>query len=266
MNGPSRTAPIRLEPDGALITVVIDAPPENHIGRVLAAELRALCRDLREDGSYRALILTGSRTVFSRGTDAALMSDAKTGAGGVHAAQQALEAYRCASALGSLPFPVIAAIEGDALDQGLELALAADIRVAAGGARFRMGQLAEGLIPWDGGSQRLPRVVGPAWATDLIMTGRTIDASEAANIGLVGRVAADGSALDLARDVAAEVLAGGPIAARYAKEAVNAGMDMVLDHGILLETDLTMVLQTTKDRDEGIRSFLERRGPEFTGE
>ena len=265
-NGPGRTAPIRLEPDGALLTVVLDAPPDNRVGRALAAELRSLCHGLREEGSCRALVLTGGTGVFSRGTDAALMSEAGTDAAGAHPAQRTLEAYRCASALASLPFPVIAAIEGDAFDQGLELALAADIRVAAEGARFRMGQLAEGLIPWDGGTQRLPRVVGAAWAADVVLTGRTLDAAEAARIGLVARVATNGTALGAARDIAAQVLAGGPIAARYAKEAVNAGMDMVLDHGILLETDLTMVLQTTKDRDEGIRSFLERRDPEFTGE
>ncbi len=266
MNDRGHVAPIRLEPEGALLTVVLDAPPENRIGRVIAAELRALCHDLREGGNYRALILTGRPTVFSHGTDSTLMDEANVGGGQVHAAHQALEAYRCASSLASLPFPVIAAIEGGAFDQGLELALSADIRVAGAGARFRMGQIAEGLIPWDGGSQRLPRIAGPAWATDLIMTGRTIDVEEAVAIGLVGRTVDAGNALDAARDLAATVLAGGPIAARYAKEAVMTGMDMVLDHGILLETDLTMVLQTTKDRDEGIRSFLERRDPEFTGE
>ena len=183
-----------------------------------------------------------------------------------HSASALLDRFRCANAIASLPFPVIAAINGDAHDQGLELALAADIRVAAESASFRMGQAAEGMIPWDGGTQRLPRVVGPAHATDLILTGRTIGADEGLRMGLVNRVAAVGEALRVAEEIATEILAGGPIAARYAKEVISSGTEMTLDQGILLETDLTMILQTTKDREEGIRSFLERREPEFTGE
>jgi enoyl-CoA hydratase/carnithine racemase len=266
MTSDGRPSPLSLEPDGALLTIVIDDPPDNQVSRIFAAELRALCRDLTEDETYRALIVTGTDAVFSRGTAPTMFEEASGSRGNAHAAEAILDAYRCASALSSLPFPVIAALEGDVLDQGLELALAADIRVAGDGCSFRFGHLADGLIPWDGGTQRLPRVIGPAWATDMIMTGRAVDAREAETIGLVSRLTPSGAALGAARDIAMTILAGGPIAARYAKEAVHAGMDMTLDHGILLETDLTMVLQTTKDRDEGIRSFLERRNPEFTGE
>ena len=138
--------------------------------------------------------------------------------------------------------------------------------MAAESASFRMGQAAEGMIPWDGGTQRLPRVVGPAHATDIILTGRTIGTDEALRMGMVNRVSAVGEALRVAEGIAAEILAGGPIAARYAKEVISSGTEMTLDQGILLETDLTMILQTTKDREEGIRSFLERRGAEYTGE
>jgi enoyl-CoA hydratase/carnithine racemase len=266
MTSDGRPSPLSLEPDGTLLTIVIDDPPDNHVSRVFAAELRALCRDLREDDTYRALIVTGTDEVFSRGTAPAMFEEASGARGNAHAAEAVLDAYRCASALSSLPFPVIVAMEGDVFDQGFELALAADIRVAGEGCSFRFGHLAGGLIPWDGGTQRLSRVVGPAWAADMIMTGRSIDARESESIGLVTRVTRSGGALDAAREIARTILAAGPIAARYAKEAVHTGMDMTLDHGILLETDLTMVLQTTKDRDEGIRSFLERRDPEFRGE
>ena len=204
-------------------------------------------------------------TAFSRGTSSSFMAESTDTTSG-HQASALLDSYRCANAIASLPFPVIAAINGDAHDQGLELALAADIRVAAESASFRMGQAAEGLIPWDGGTQRLPRVVGPAHATDLILTGRTIGADEGLRMGLVNRVSAVGEALRVAEEIATEILAGGPIAARYAKEVISSGTEMTLDQGILLETDLTMILQTTKDREEGIRSFLERRAPEYTGE
>ena len=230
---------------------------------------------LREDSPFDAVIITGDGeaagqngegiAAFSRGTGRSFLSESAEASSG-NAAQALFDSYRCASAIASLPFPVIAAINGDAYDQGLELALAADIRVAAETAQFRMGQALQGIIPWDGGTQRLPRIVGPAHATDLLLTGRTIGAEEALDMGLVNRVAPPADALSTAQEIAEQILAGGPIAARYAKEVILAGSEMTLDQGILLETDLTMILQTTKDREEGIRSFLERRDPEFTGE
>ena len=248
------------------MVAALDRPPDNHLDRSLAATLRDLCTSLREEGEVQALILTGGGSnAFSRGTDPALMTEAKESTSAA-AMAELLEAYRCANAVASLPFVVLAAIDGDAFDQGLELALAADIRIAAEGARFRMGQVASGSIPWDGGTQRLPRIVGPAHAMELIMTGRTVDAAEAERLGLVNEVTSTGDALDAAKEMAATILAGGPIAARYAKEVIHTGMEMTLEQGILLETDLTMILQTTEDRAEGIRSFLERREPRFTGE
>ena len=270
------TSPITLRPLGRLLIASLNRPPDNLINEPLAGALRELCATLREDSPFDALILTGhdpeseqpgdadnEERAFSRGTDPDMGSaDAPPG----HAAASAMERHRCAAAISRLPIPVIAAVNGDAFDQGLELALAADIRVASESARFRMGQVAAGVIPWDGGTQRLPRCVGPARATDLILTCRDIGASGAMAMGLVNRVARDGETLSAAEEVAAQILAGGPIAARYAKEVVSTGTEMTLEQGILLETDLTMILQTTQDREEGIRSFLERRDPEFRGE
>ena len=258
---------ITLHPEGRLLTAVLNRPPDNSIDRAMASSLGELCATLREDSPFDALILTGDEgdAAFSRGTDSSLLDDAHD-LTSAHALSSLLDQFRCASAIASLPFPVIAAVNGDAFDQGLELALAADIRVAAETATFRMGQAAEGMIPWDGGTQRLPRIVGPAHATDLLLTGRTVGAGEALGMGLVNRVAPSGGALGVAQEIAEQILAGGPIAARYAKEVISSGTEMTLDQGILLETDLTMILQTTKDREEGIRSFLERREAEFGGE
>ena len=273
MNSPS---PITLRPVGRLLIASLNRPPDNLINEPLAEALRDLCATLREDSPFDALILTGhdpeseqpegdgaNNHAFSRGADPEMGSaDAPAG----HAAALAIERRRCATAISGLPIPIIAAVNGDAFDQGLELALAADIRVASESARFRMGQVAAGAIPWDGGTQRLPRCVGPARATDLILTCRDIGASEAMAMGLVNRVARDGETLNTAEEIAAQILAGGPIAARYAKEVVSTGTEMTLEQGILLETDLTMILQTTQDRQEGINSFLERRDPEYRGE
>ena len=264
----SSNDPITLRPEGRLLTAVLSCPPDNFIDRALASSLKELCATLREDSPFDALIITGESEgagVFSRGTDQSFLSESAEASSG-SAAQAVFDGYRCASAVASLPFPVITAINGDTFDQGLELALAADIRVAAETAQFRMGQALQGIIPWDGGTQRLPRIVGPAHATDLLLTGRTIGAGEALDMGLVNRVVASSDVLSAAQEIAAHILAGGPIAARYAKEVILSGSEMTLNQGILLETDLTMILQTTKDREEGIRSFLERREPEFKGE
>ena len=188
----STNDPIALRPEGRLLTAVLSRPPDNYIDRAMASSLKELCATLREDSPFDVLIITGEGEgagAFSRGTDQSFLSESAEASSGSEA-QAVFDGYRCASAIASLPFPVIAAINGDAFDQGLELALAADIRVAAETAQFRMGQALQGIIPWDGGTQRLPRIVGPAHATDLLLTGRTIGAGEALDMGLVNRVVA----------------------------------------------------------------------------
>jgi enoyl-CoA hydratase/carnithine racemase len=172
-----------------------------------------------------------------------------------------------ADGLAGLPIPVIVSVNGDALDHGLELALAGDLRISAEGARFGLTDLSRpGCFPWDGGTQRLPRLVGPAWASDLILTSRTISSAEALHIGLVNRVVPSGELAQETRRLAGAIAAGGPIAARYAKEAVTGGADLSLAEGLRLEADLNIILQSTDDRAEGIRSFADRRSPRFTGQ
>lgn len=161
--------------------------------------------------------------------------------------------------LAGIDRPLVAAIGGDAVGQGLELALSCDIRLCAEHSRFGLPQVAGGLIPWDGGTQRLPRTVGKANALRLVLTGALIDAREALRIGLVSQVVAadrlDGAAMDLARDIASRA----PIALRYAREAVHHGMDLTLEQGLRLEADLYFLLHTTHDRTAGIRAFQEKK-------
>ena len=122
-------------------------------------------------------------------------------------------------------------------------------------------------MPFDGGTQRLPRLVGPAWATDMLLTGRLVSAEEALSIGLVNRVAGPGdTAMDVAMDLAERIIEGSPLGAQYVKEAVLSGSEMTLPQALGLEADLNIILQSTADRAEGIASFLERREPEFKGE
>ena len=180
--------------------------------------------------------------------------------------ESALQRLRVASHVANLKVPIIAAIHGRAWNQGLEIALACDLRIAAEDATFGFSSLAEGFIPWDGGTQRLPRIIGRARALDLLLTGRSLSAHEALEIGLVNAVAPakdlESSALNLAQTIANAA----PIATRYLKEAVNKGLDMSLPQGLNLEADLSFILQTTQDRKHGIHSFLNKTTPKFTAQ
>ncbi|HZU76912.1 MAG TPA: enoyl-CoA hydratase-related protein, partial [Dehalococcoidia bacterium] len=167
--------------------------------------------------------------------------------------------------LAALPQPVIAAINGDALSAGLELALACDLRVAARGSRFALPETGDGLIPLAGGTQRLPRLIGHGRAREMVLLGRELDADTALTWGLVSAVAEDG-ALEAEVDRIAGVIAGrGPIAERFAKEALRDGAELPLARALRYELDLTVLLQTTEDRAEGVRAFAEKRTPGFQG-
>jgi len=229
----------------------------NRITAGLAAELREAFRLVMDDEDIHLLILTGSGEVFSVGRETR-HEEPPPG-------PDWLVQLQVASALAALPIPVVVAVNGDALDHGLELALAGDLRLAASTARFGLTDLSRGVLPWDGGTQRLPRLVGQAWARDMILTSRIIDAQQALALGLVNRVVAADQLMAEVRRLADGILAGGPIAARYAKEAVRKGMDLSLGQGLGLEADLNVILQSTSDRAEGIQSFLQRRQPKFTG-
>ena len=149
--------------------------------------------------------------------------------------------------------------------QGLELALICDIRIASHKAQLGFPQVGVGLIPTDGGTQRLPRIVGKAKALELILTAETISAEEALEIGLVNKVAT-GENLASEVEAMAKTIAGkGPIALRFAKEAVNKGLNLTLEQGLHLEADLYFILHTTADRTEGIKAFLQKRPPQFKG-
>ena len=169
------------------------------------------------------------------------------------------------AAVGALSVPVIAAIAGDALAEGAELALACDLQIASARARFGFPQVVEGRLPRHGATQRLPRAVGRMRALDLLLSGRCIAAREAARIGLISQVVAAGRLAAAVHQAVDGLCAKGPIALRLGKEAVRKGVDLTLDQGIRLEQDLYVLLQTTRDRAEGVRAFLERRRPKFRG-
>ncbi len=169
------------------------------------------------------------------------------------------------AAIAKLTRPVLATIRGQAIGEGFEFALACDLRIAASTASFCL-PVSSHWFPHHGGTQRLPRIVGRMRASDLLFTGRTIAAPEAADSGLVCGIYSEEN---LAREAAALLTSlreKGPVALRYAKEAIIQGSDLTLDQGARLEEDLYALLQTTEDRGEGVTSFLVRRTPRFRGQ
>ncbi len=165
--------------------------------------------------------------------------------------------------IAAMPQPAIGAVSGEVSGRTLALALAADIRVAAEGATFAVPEVAQGRLPVPGTIVRLVRLVGPGNAARLVLTGDAIDAAEAVRIGLVSEVAPDPVAR--ADAIAQRIAERGPIAVRYAKEAVSRGREMPLEQALRFETDLTIILQATEDRAEGVRAFLGKRQPKFKG-
>jgi enoyl-CoA hydratase/carnithine racemase len=174
--------------------------------------------------------------------------------------------FKIAAAVAAIEKPVIAVINGDALGEGLEIALACDVRIAVPEAHFGLPEVAAGLIPSDGGTQRLPRIVGRGKALEMILTGEIIDADEALEYGLITKIVpADALSTEietLTRSIAAKA----PVALRYIKEAINKGLDMNMEQGLRLEADLYFLLHTTADRTEGIRAFQQKKPPEFKGQ
>jgi enoyl-CoA hydratase/carnithine racemase len=167
------------------------------------------------------------------------------------------------ASIAALPVPVLVALNGNVASAGLELALCADVRVAADDARFSLPELTDGLLPLAGGSQRLTRIAGRGAATSMLLLGAELDAASAMRCGLVSRVVPAKDLASEAEALASHIAERGPIALRLAKEAVHQGLEMTLDQGLRLELDLSIVLQTTSDRAEGVKAFLEKRKPNF---
>ena len=249
--------------------ITLNRPEVNNIiNQQLAQELEDVCRQTNQDDDIYVVIITGAGDrAFCGGSELEqLIQAGNTVETSPTKLKDVGTRYSAATAIASLDRPVIAAINGDALGQGLELALSCDIRLASRNAQLGFPQVALGLIPRDGGTQRLPRIVGKGKALELILTAQTIDADEALEIGLVNKVVTEESLASEVEALAKTIASKGPIALRYAKEAVNKGLDLTLDQGLRLEADLYFILHTTADRTKGIKAFLDKRPPQFKGQ
>ncbi len=232
--------------------ITLNRPEVNNIiNQQLAQEVEDACCQVNQDDDIYVVIITGAGDkAFCCGGELERLDSG----------------YSVAKAIASIDRPVIAAINGDALGQGLELALSCDIRLASQQAQFGLPQVVQGLIPMDGGTQRLPRIVGKGKALELILTAETINAREAFEIGLVNKVIAGENLATEVEAMAKKITTTAPIALRYAKEAVNKGLDLTLEQGLRLEADLYFILHTTAYRTEGVRTFLQKRPPQFKGQ
>lgn len=170
-----------------------------------------------------------------------------------------------AEAISNIEKPVLAVVDGDVTGLALEMILACDIRLCTKKSSFGFNHVEQGMIPFDGGTQRLSRLVGKGKALEMILIGDRIDADEAYRIGLVNRVIMDNDPDNILRKLAVEMASNSPTSLNYAKETINAGLDMTLEQGLRLEADLYMLMHSTDDRTEGIRAFQEKRKPDFKG-
>jgi enoyl-CoA hydratase len=237
--------------DGGVVVLRLNRPPFHALSRELMLEFADKARELVDDADVKAVVVTGGERAFAAGADVSQFDDQ-----GV--TPNMIEAFRAATeALGTIPRPVIAAIEGAALGGGLELALACDLRVAGDGAFLGFPEILLGLFPGAGGTQRTTRLIGPARTKDLIWTGRRVMADEALSIGLVDRVVPAGTAFDAAVELATTLGAGAVVAMGLAKRAIDGALDGTLDDGLDLEADLFVAAFETEDRVTGVRSFLD---------
>jgi enoyl-CoA hydratase/carnithine racemase len=239
-------------------------PPLNLTSRALLEELDEALGTLAasQPGDVRAVVVTGSGDrAFSAGSDVGEF-EAQRGSAGRE--RMALD-ERVSSRLAGLPMPTIAAIEGNALGGGLELALCCDLRVASARARLGLPEVRLAVTPGSGGTQRLPRVVGAARAKELILTGRVISAEEAERIGLVNQVVPAGEARMAADALAEEIAARGPLAVREAKALIDGALELDLEAGLAAELDASERIFATEDMVEGARAFFEKRNPHYRG-
>lgn len=250
---------IQVEP-GTVTVLRLDNPPLNLMTREMTRQLGDVLAGLTTDG-LRAVIVTGNERAFCAGSD---IGEFPSLYGRVAEEKLLLEGavYR---RLARLRVPVIAAIEGVALGGGLELALCCDIRVAGDTATLGLPEVGLGAIPGSGGTQRLPRLIGPGRAKEMILLGEPVDAKRAAEIGLVERVVPAGLAVNEAWEMAEVAASRGPLAVREAKAAIDDGLELSLDAGLARELDASERVFASRDIQEGTKAFQEKRPPDFEG-
>lgn len=251
------------EIDSRIATVTVNRPKKlNVLDRETFLALEECFVDLAANDDAGVIVLTGAgERSFVAGADITNL----TGLSGLSGKEWAELGQRVFSRIENTPKPVIAAINGFALGGGLELAMACHIRIAADSAKLGQPEARIGWIPGNGGSQRLPRLVGKGRALEMMLTGDPITAARALEIGLVNVICAREDLLETARQIADKILQNSPVAVAACIEAVNRGLEMPLEQGFALEAALSGLVSQSEDCREGTQSFLEKRTPVFKG-
>jgi len=253
---------LTLEVADRVATLTVNRPDKlNALNDATIAELGHAIDEIRIDDSVGGVILTGAGRAFIAGADISELSG-QTPVLGKARARAGQDVFR---RFETCPKPVIAAVNGFALGGGCELAMACHVRIASDAAKFGQPESKLGILPGYGGSERLPRLVGKGRAMQLLMTGEMIDAAEAYRIGLVNKVVPAADLMTTTREMMKTILANGPLAVALCIEAIDRGLEMSLEEGLILEANHFGLLAATDDMREGMRAFLEKRAPAFKG-
>ncbi len=265
------TAPILTSRDGAILTVTLNQPDKRNpiSDNGLIDALLAALDEAERDIGVRVVILTGAGPAFSAGGDLKQMKEGK----GLRADLPAQTRRNYREGIQRLPLafhamelPVIAAINGHAIGAGLDLACMCDIRIAGKSAKFAESFVKLGIVPGGGGAWLLPRIVGFSKACELTLTGETFDAEAALAMGLVSQVVPDADLLAAARTIADKIAANPPHAVRMTKRLLRQGQDTTLANLLEMSAAMQSLAHATRDNDEAINAFLERRAPVFKGD
>jgi enoyl-CoA hydratase/carnithine racemase len=252
----------------AWIEISINRPEKlNSLREKTAEEILGLLADVEQDRAVKAVILAGNDKAFCTGIDTSEFQIPEDGYFDFYRfRKRARKVNRLFRELVTFTKPLIAAVEGFALGGGLELALVCDMIVAGEQARFGLPEIKLGIMPGGGGTQTLSRLVGRPLAKELIWTGRRLSAADAERYRLINHVTLAGTALEKARELASSVSANAPIPVMMTKSVIDRGWDASLADAMEAEGDASFLLYFTKDRDEGLKAFREKRAPNFRGE
>lgn len=253
---------IKVEIADGVATVTIDRQEAlNALNTEVLDALHRVFHTLGKDASLRVVILTGAGKAFVAGADIREMVDFTP----AQARAFALRGQRVFSEIEAFARPVIAAVNGFALGGGCELAMACDIRIASEKAKLGQPEVNLGVTPGFGGTQRLTRLVGRSRAKLLLCTGELVPAERALALGLVDEVVAPDALLTRCRELATLIAQKGPVAVSYCKQAVNAGVEVDLDHALAYEAELFAQTFATADQKEGMQAFVDKRPARFEG-
>lgn len=254
---------VRLEVAGGVAVLRLDRPKMNALNADMQARIGAAAQECRDRSDIAAVVITGGDRVFAAGADIKEMARLSY----AEMARHSSALQRAFTAVAQIPQPVVAAVNGYALGGGCELALCADLRIAADDATLGQPEIKLGVIPGAGGTQRLARLIGPSKAKELVFSGRFVGAAEALAMGLVDRVVPADQVLETALAWARQFVGGPALALRAAKTCIDAGGETDLSTGLELERTQFAALFATEDRTIGMQSFIEH-GPghaEFVG-